>query len=249
MQSKTTTRPACSTMFARCRSPWHSRTKPSRQPLLEQRRQPRMRIARPRLQRGDARGDVGSVFQRQHMLEVGQRVGQRDLGRAPRTRGAGDRRDRMEARDHARQFVDVFRRQRARRQHPVEFLRAVEAPHAHRILERRAGTADPRFIGGSGDRHDVEIEIGREPAIEPHFVLARGAPLGERREVEEPEVEVFFQLVGEVAGEHHPRNVRLDALDVRRRMRKAPGLAQAVDQRSERVQGQTVCFVAWSGNR
>ena len=58
--------------------------------------------------------------------------------------------------------------------------------HLHRVLESRArrrrspGASTLPVIG-----HDIEIQRGREPAIEPQFLLAVEPPRRERGEIEE----------------------------------------------------------------
>ena len=196
------------------------------QPLVHRGRDPAMRRVGPPLDRGDPRRDVGGVLQPAHVLEVGGRVRERGRGGPPRVGRRGARNLGVEARDASREFVHALGRQRIRREQAVELLRAVEPAHADRVLDAFAGAVDARRVRRAGDGRDAQVEIGRQPAVQPQFLLARGTPLRERGEVEEPQVERLLDLVGIVAGEHDPRDVRLDDLDVRRRMRKALRVAQ-----------------------
>ena len=60
----------------------------------------------------------------------------------------------------------------------------------------------------------AEVDIRAESTVQPHlFVAVLGPPL-EGREVEEPEVDRFLDLVGESAGQHDPRDVRLEESEV-----------------------------------
>jgi hypothetical protein len=217
--------------------------------VAQKRRDARVLRERPLAQRRDAGREVRVVLRREHVIEVGDRVRQRDSGCPPRVGHGRGGRATMKASDQACQLVDALGRQPAFAQQPVEFQRAIEAPHAHRVLEHGPIAADLRLVRGAGHGHDIEVEFRREPAIQPHLLFARRAPPGERREVEKSEVEGLFQLVGIVAGEDDPRDVRLDLFDMRCRVGKTPALAQAGNQRRERVQDQPVCFGARSGNR
>jgi len=159
----------------------------------------------------------------------------------------------MEARDGVRELVDALGRQRAGGEQAVELLRAVEAAHPHRVLDRRPIPANARRVRRAGDRDDVEVEFGREPAIQAHLLGARVPALRERGEVEKGEVERLLDLVREVAGQHDPRDVRLDDGDVGDGVRKLRRIAQAQRERGRSGGGrghrgpascQPVCFGA-----
>jgi hypothetical protein len=66
------------------------------------------------------------------------------------------------------------------------------------------GTASVRTIERAADLHDLLIERRSQAAVEPQLFLAVVAPQGERREIDEPEVDRFFDLIGVAAGEHDP---------------------------------------------
>ncbi len=88
-----------------------------------------------------------------------------------------------------------------------------ELAHLHRVLEGRAAAADRRMRDAAGNWDNVEIKRGREPAIEPQFLLAIEAPGGERGEIEEPECNGLLDLVRVAPGQEHVGNVRLEPLD------------------------------------
>jgi hypothetical protein len=81
-------------------------------------------------------------------------------------------------------LVDLLRGKASRRQLPVEQVVLSEAGHLHRILDRLAIPGDARRIAGTGDRDHRQIEFGREPAVEPEFLLAIHAASGEGAEIE-----------------------------------------------------------------
>ncbi len=231
MQSNTTTRSSNSTMFARCRSPWHSRTKPrrSRSSIAEAIR--RCVACVHRSSAAIRAATSGACSSRRTCSKLAaafaSAVAADPHGSAGRAHGTSAWKRAMQPRE----FVDALRRQRVRREQPVEFLRAVEAAHAHRVLDAVTRAVDARCVRRAGDAGDAEVQIGRKSPVEPQLLLARGAPLRERGEVEEPEVDRLLDLVRVVAGQHDPRDVRLDDLDVRRRMRKAPRVAQGGRER------------------
>lgn len=66
----------------------------------------------------------------------------------------------------------------------------------------------------SANRHDIQIEIRNEAAVEAQLLLAEVAPELQRAEVQKSQIHRFFQLVGVVAGQKDPRNVRFHQADV-----------------------------------
>ena len=78
---------------------------------------------------------------------------------------------------------------------------------------------------------DAEIQVGRQAAVQPHLDRAQLPPARRGSVVEEVEDERLFQLVGELAGEEHPRDVRLAHLDRRGPVRIGVGPGQRLPQR------------------
>ena len=64
--------------------------------------------------------------------------------------------------------------------------------------------ADTRCLGCAADRHDIEVELGRETAIERELVFAVAFALVECREIEERKLHRFLDLVGEFSSQQHP---------------------------------------------
>ncbi len=100
------------------------------------------------------------------------------------------------------------------RQLPVETQILIEAPHPDGILERFALAADHRFLGRSGYRNDVEIDLGRRGLVQAQLFLAKVPALLQRAEIEEVEHDRLLDLVGVVAREDDPGDVRLHEFDV-----------------------------------
>ena len=112
-----------------------------------------------------------------------------------------------------------------------------ETAHPDRVLDRRAVAVQPRRIDAAEDRRELEIDLGREAAIQPQLFLAvEAAPL-EAREIDEAKADRFLDLVGEVAGENHPRDVGFDAFEVVRRVTESVGVGERRDQLRGKVPG------------
>jgi hypothetical protein len=62
----------------------------------------------------------------------------------------------------------------------------------------------------AADRHDGEIKIGSEPAIDAQLFTAIVAAQRQRAEVDEGQLDGLFDLVRVTAGQQHPRDVSLD---------------------------------------
>ena len=82
---------------------------------------------------------------------------------------------------------------------------------------------DTRAVEGHG--HDPEVDLRRQPAVEPDLLLAEVAAPLQRAVVEEPQVDRLLDLVGIGAGQEDDRDVGLADLDRLDRMRadRRPG--------------------------
>src|SRR4029077_15254983 len=69
--------------------------------------------------------------------------------------------------------------------------------------------ADARRLVVAADRHDRKVELRCEAPIEPELLLAEAAPQLERAEIEEWKLDRLLDLVRVLAGQEHPRDVRL----------------------------------------
>jgi hypothetical protein len=106
---------------------------------------------------------------------------------------------------------------------PVELHLARKLAHPNRVFDRFAIAAETRCAIGHRDRHDVDVQRLGKAAIEADFFFTEPAPQRERREIEETEVDGLLDLVGEFAGEEHPRDVCLHQLDAIAVMRVCDG--------------------------
>jgi|ERR1051326_6821076 hypothetical protein len=62
--------------------------------------------------------------------------------------------------------------------------------------------------------NDAEVQVGAQASVERDLCFAVGPPLFGSGKIQEPEAHGLAQLVGEVAGQNNPRNVRLHQTDI-----------------------------------
>ena len=133
----------------------------------------------------------------------------------------------MELGDDAGQRVDRRGGQFAALGEPVQPLRVVEAMHAQRPVDGRAGVAaDARRIECAGDRLHVDIDLRRGAPVQAQFLFAVGAALRRRREVEEVECQRLAQLVDLTAGHHEAGDGGLQQRTLARRHGERQGVVQ-----------------------
>ena len=92
-----------------------------------------------------------------------------------------------------------------------------EPPHADGVVDDLALGAEPVALRAEPDRDDAEIDVGREPPVQPHLVLAAAPASLERRVVHEPVVDGTLELPDFPVGEEHPGDMRRDLGDPRGR--------------------------------
>ena len=112
------------------------------------------------------------------------------------------------------EFFHVADAQQAGRKLPVEEQLLVKTQHLHRILQRLAVTADNRFCRGSRYRNDVEIELRRPRLVQAQLLLAEMPAFLQGAEIQEIQHHGLLDLVGVVACEDHPGDVRLHEFNV-----------------------------------
>ena len=215
MQSNGTGAPSMKAMLPRCRSPWHSRTKPLAPARSNARRKPRALRARPGAQRVEARvrAGVGAASARD-LVEVAERRRRDLLRRAEASAAPAPRRGAWNARDAPRRARRSARRSSAPRRamRVGERVRAAKRRILHRVLDRRRPARRPRSaVRAARDRHHVQVELRRGAPVEAQLLLAVVAARCQRAEIEERQAHRLLHLVGVVAGEQHPGDVRLDA--------------------------------------
>ena len=86
----------------------------------------------------------------------------------------------------------------------------IEAPHAHGPVDHRPVTVDPRRLDGPGDRADAQIDLRGQTPVQPQFLEAGPMPRLQAEEIEKAEIQRLLELVGEIAGQHHAGDVRVD---------------------------------------
>ena len=182
------------------------------------------------LQRG---GAVLIRAERPDLLEVLPRLGNHVRGRAELAARPGACDLRVERGDLGREVVHERRRQLPARCDAIEESVLRELVHLHRVVDRASLAPEPGLGFGAGHRHDLEIEIGRRPAVQAELLLACPLARFERAEVEEPERNWLFQLVRVLPGQEHPGDVRLEERDCRDRM----GIAERIAERCDRRRG------------
>jgi hypothetical protein len=104
--------------------------------------------------------------------------------------------------------------QQSVRELAVETQGLVEAHHLHRVLEYFAVAADGWLVRRPRDRNDLQVQFRRPRPVEPKFLFAIMLALFQRAEIEEVEYDRLLDLVGVVAGEDYPGNVRFQQFDV-----------------------------------
>jgi hypothetical protein len=100
----------------------------------------------------------------------------------------------------------------------------VVAPHLDEIVDRSRIVLRRQRQAVSAGRHraHAEIQIGRQAAVQAHLLAAHLAPTLRRAVVEERQHERLLELVGAIARQEHPRDVRLTHIDAVR-----PGWVEA----------------------
>jgi hypothetical protein len=120
----------------------------------------------------------------------------------------------MEGRDMVGEFGHQGRIQSVSLGEFVEQRRLLESPHHHEPIDHRTLSfeADPT-VCGTGNRSDLDIEVGRRAAVERELGLAGDPALLLGRKVEMRKFYRAFKLVGAVAGEKDQRHMGLDDID------------------------------------
>ncbi len=121
--------------------------------------------------------------------------------------------------------------QQAGRKLVIEAQLLVEAPHPDGVLERLAVTADDGLCRTSGYGNHVEVELRRPRPVQAQLLFAKMPAFLQGAEVEEIEHDRLLDLVGVVAGQDHPGDMRLHEFDVAgrvgKRIRAQQGLCEA----------------------
>ena len=117
----------------------------------------------------------------------------------------------MEAGDDASDLLQQRRFGAAAPHELVQHAVLGQPPHVDGHLLEEPRAAGPEAVAPQLD--DAEIDVVRQPLVEPDLFLAEEPALLERGEVEEPEIDGLLDLVDGVAGQEDPGDVGLDELD------------------------------------
>ena len=120
-----------------------------------------------------------------------------------------------ETREPPREPRQMIGRQRAPAKQCLGTVLVREPPHADGVVDDLPLGAEPVALRAEPDRDDTEIDVGREPSVQPHLVLAAAPASLERRVVHEPVVDGTLELPDFTVGEEHPGDMRRDLGDPR----------------------------------
>ena len=219
------------------RSPWPSRTRPPRATrssavgvLLEERRLPALDLGAPaRVAMNSADGRrVCSKFS--STLTAIASGAPKDEARS--SRAAPRSWNSREPRRRSPSIVPDSRRRARRRTSARSASR--QAPHLHRPVDRprpwRLSDEAPGARPSRDHRDDPEVDVRRETPVELDLGLARRRRASSVAEVEEAEADRLLHLDRVLAGQEHPRDVRLAQLDRRGHRARPSGVGRGIEQ-------------------
>ena len=90
-----------------------------------------------------------------------------------------------------------------------QLLSRVKLPHAYDVLDNHAVASHVQATRFPSDGNHVQIQVARQPSVEPQFLVAKMVPFRQSRRIEEIQSDALFDLVGKGVGEDYPRNIRL----------------------------------------
>jgi hypothetical protein len=89
-----------------------------------------------------------------------------------------------------------------------------ESPHTNGPINDFTFAPDTMAaVRSPSDRHDAEVDVGRQTDVEPHFRLASVFARGEGPKIQEAEVDGLLHFPYFGGAQEHPGDVRLDADD------------------------------------
>ena len=137
----------------------------------------------------------------------------------------------MKRRDHHSEAFDQILGQSAAARNGIKQRPLLKTAHFQYIFDRRPRVAQSGLSSTAADWHDFKVDLRRGSAVEAQFLLAEMPARLKRRKVEETQRHRFLDFVGELTGEQHPGNMRLDQFNVCHRVRIALRLHHRRDQR------------------
>ena len=106
------------------------------------------------------------------------------------------------------QLVDLPWSECAAFDHPTGQAVLWELAHPDGVFDRGTSAIDPWSFRRTADGHDVQVQLGRQTLIQLQLQFATGAATLKCRVIEKVESNRFFDLVGALASEQDPRDVR-----------------------------------------
>ena len=157
------------------------------------------------------RTTIGVMFeQRLDLGEVLDRQVENLAARSKARAGFGPRRRRVKRGHDGGQRIDVRSRQRLPGEDAGEQRVLGELTHLDGILDCRAISADARGVDRARDGDDLEIDRRSETSVQLQLSLAIEMAGGQRREIEEPEVDSLLDFVCMAACQQDVQNMGFD---------------------------------------
>ncbi|MNE48881.1 hypothetical protein D3C80_1433710 [compost metagenome] len=128
------------------------------------------------------------------------------------------------------QRVDVSGHQLASGQHVGQQAALWKLAHLQYVVEDRSVAAELRSLEAAGHRQDLQVDIRGGALVEAQFLVAEVLAGLAAAEVEKAEVHRLLQLVGVLAGEQDPGDMRLDDFEALHRVGVQGGVLQGFDQ-------------------
>ncbi|MNH06508.1 hypothetical protein D3C79_658780 [compost metagenome] len=127
-------------------------------------------------------------------------------------------------------LVDVLGGQFAVGLQGAEHLILWKLAHFQGVLDCLAVATQLRRFHATGDRQDVQVQAIGQALVQAQLFITEVFAAGQFGEIEEAEVHRLLDLVGILAGQQHPGNMRLDELKRLHRVREQGGVLQRGDQ-------------------
>ncbi|MNH05317.1 hypothetical protein D3C79_646370 [compost metagenome] len=151
--------------------------------------------------------------ERANLLEILLNRRHHAFWRAQRVLDRHARRLQVELGNLPRHLVDVAGIELAIGLQGVEHLALGELAHLQHVFDRFAFATDLRRFGATGDRQDVQVQAFGQALVQTQLFVAEMPALIQAGEVEKAEVHRLLDLVGVLAGEQDPGDMRLDELE------------------------------------
>ena len=133
------------------------------------------------------------------------------------------RRGAVERGQVSRDAAQVVRPQRPGTDRTVEHVGGRQATHPDQPVDDDAVRAEVQLSARiDAQRHDAEVDVGRETAVQAHLSVTIAASRAKRSGIEGRETNGFLELVCVVGGQEYPGHMGFNRIDPVRRPWKAP---------------------------